>query len=75
MVEGGPLDRVGRVRFGGIAKMVNLSFVPEAQIGDFVLVHVGVAISRIDEAQAEKVFTYLEQIGELKQELTAEESR
>mgnify|MGYP001546926278 FL=1 len=46
-------------------KEVNLSMVPEAHVGDFVLVHVGVAISTIDEEEAQKTFTYLEQIGEL----------
>ena len=57
--------RVARVSFGGIMKEVNLSMVPEAHVGDFVLVHVGVAISTIDEEEAQKTFTYLEQIGEL----------
>lgn len=57
--------RVARVSFGGVMKEVNLSMVPEAHVGDFVLVHVGVAISTIDEEEAQKTFTYLEQIGEL----------
>jgi hydrogenase expression/formation protein HypC len=50
------------VRFGGIVRDVNLAFVPEAQQGDYVLVHVGFAISRIDEAEAARVFAYLEEI-------------
>jgi hydrogenase expression/formation protein HypC len=57
-----PVTRVGRVRFGGIVKDVNLAFVPEAQQGDYVLVHVGFAISRIDEAEAARVFAYLKEI-------------
>jgi hydrogenase expression/formation protein HypC len=57
-----PLTRMGRVRFGGIVKDVNLAFVPEAQQGDFVLVHVGFAITRIDEAEASRVFAYLREI-------------
>jgi hydrogenase expression/formation protein HypC len=57
-----PGTRVGRVRFGGIVKEVNLAFVPEAQQGDYVLVHVGFAISRIDEAEAARVFAYLKEI-------------
>jgi hydrogenase expression/formation protein HypC len=57
-----PLTRVGRVRFGGIVKDVNLAFVPEAQQGDYVLVHVGFAITRIDEAEASRVFAYLREI-------------
>ena len=63
-IQGGqPETRVGRVRFGGILKDVNLAFVPEAQPGDYVLVHVGFAISRIDEAEAARVFAYLKEIG------------
>jgi len=60
-----PLTRVGRVDFGGVTREVSLACVPEAQIGDYVLVHVGVAISRLDEAEARRVFEYLEQIDAL----------
>lgn len=60
-----PVLRTGKVDFGGITKAVRLSFVPEAQVGDFVLVHVGVAISTIDDAEAHRVFEYLRQMGEL----------
>lgn len=56
--------RQGRVSFGGIIKEVNLCMVPEAIVGDYVLVHVGVAISRIDEEEAQKTFEYLRQMGE-----------
>lgn len=57
--------RHGKVSFGGIMKEVNLCMVPEAGIGDYVLVHVGVAISTVDEAEAHQTFEYLRQIGEL----------
>ncbi|MCB0622257.1 MAG: HypC/HybG/HupF family hydrogenase formation chaperone [Saprospiraceae bacterium] len=57
--------RSARVSFGGIVKEVNLSMVPEAREGDYVLVHVGVAISVVDQAEAEKTFEYLRQIGEV----------
>ena len=57
-----PVSRVGRVRFGGVVKDVNLAFVPEAQQGDYVLVHVGFAITRIDEAEAARVFAYIKEI-------------
>ncbi len=57
--------RVGKVSFGGITKEVNLCMVPEAKIDDYVLVHVGVAISIIDEAEAQITFDYLKQIGEV----------
>jgi len=57
--------RYGKVSFGGITKEVNLCMVPDANINDYVLVHVGVAISMIDEAEAQLTFDYLKQIGEM----------
>lgn len=57
--------RFAHVSFGGIVKEVNLSMVPEARIGDYVLVHVGVAISLVDEEEARKTFEYIQKIGEL----------
>ena len=60
-----PVLRSGRVNFGGIVKLVNLSCVPEARVGDYVLVHAGMAISTVDEDEAEQVFNYLRQMGEL----------
>lgn len=55
----------GNVSFGGITKEVNLCMVPGAKINDYVLVHVGVAISVIDEAEAQLTFEYLKQMGEV----------
>jgi hydrogenase expression/formation protein HypC len=63
-----PLTRTGRVDFGGLIKEVNLAFVPEAEVGDHVLVHVGFAITVIDEAEAARVFQHLQEIGELADE-------
>ncbi len=60
--------RTGNVDFCGVRKTVNLAFTPEAQPGDFVLVHVGFAISRIDEEEARRTFAYLKQIGALEEE-------
>ena len=60
-----PLMRVGRVDFGGIVKEINLAYVPEAAVGDYVLVHVGFAITVIDQAEAARVFEHLREIGEL----------
>lgn len=57
--------RYGKVSFGGIIKEVNLCMVPDAKIDDYVLVHVGVAISIIDEEEAQITFDYLKQIGEV----------
>jgi hydrogenase expression/formation protein HypC len=66
IIEGDdPVFRSGKVSFGGIVKQINLAYVPEAKIGDYVLVHVGFAISIIDEAEAQQVFEYLRQMGEL----------
>jgi hydrogenase expression/formation protein HypC len=56
-----PLQRTGKVDFGGILKEAHLGYVPEAKIGDYVIVHVGFAISRLDEDEAKKVFEYLRQ--------------
>ena len=60
-----PLTRMGRVNFGGIIKEVNLAYSPEADIGDYVIVHAGFAISILDEEEANRVFDYLEEITEL----------
>ncbi len=56
---------MGKVNFGGIVKEVCLAYVPEAEVGDYVIVHVGFAISRIDEEEAARVFEALEALGEL----------
>jgi hydrogenase expression/formation protein HypC len=64
-----PYFRTGRVSFGGVIKEVNLAFVPEARVDDYVLVHVGSALSVVDEQEAAAVFSYLREMGEL-EELT-----
>lgn len=56
---------MGKVNFGGITKEVCLAYTPEAQVGDYVIVHVGFAISRVDEAEAQEIFSYLDEIGEM----------
>ena len=61
---------VGKVDFNGAVKNVCLAYVPQASVGDFVVVHVGFAISRLDEQEARRVFSYLGEMGEL-QELEA----
>ena len=66
--------RVGRVQFGGITRQVSLDFVPEAAIGDYVLVHVGFAISRVDAAEAERTYQVLEEMGVLQGELPPEDA-
>jgi hydrogenase expression/formation protein HypC len=64
-VSGEDLNRTGRVSFGGVVKEVSLAYVPEAHVGDYVIVHVGFALSRVDEAEAQRVFEYLEAMGDL----------
>lgn len=62
--------RTAKVSFSGIIKEINLCMVPNAQLGDYVLVHVGVAISKVDEEEALKIFSYLKDMGEV-DELTS----
>lgn len=60
-----PLTRAGKVNFGGILKEVNFAYVPEAKVGDYVIVHVGFALNVVDEAEANQVFEYLREMDEL----------
>jgi len=62
-----PLERTGKVSFGGVIKEISLAYVPEAQVGEYVIVHVGFALSIVDEAEAARVFEYLEEMDELGQ--------
>ncbi len=57
-----PFTRMGKVSFGGILKDVSLACVPEAKVGDYVIVHVGMALSIVDEAEANLTLDYLRQI-------------
>ncbi|HLF56635.1 MAG TPA: HypC/HybG/HupF family hydrogenase formation chaperone [Thermoanaerobaculia bacterium] len=59
----------GRVDFGGVVKEVCFAYTPEVQAGEYVVVHVGFAISKIDEAEARRIFDYLTGTGELGAEL------
>ncbi|HMP75266.1 MAG TPA: HypC/HybG/HupF family hydrogenase formation chaperone [Kiritimatiellia bacterium] len=65
ITDTGELTRAGKVSFGGIQKEVSLAYVPEAKVGDYVIVHVGFAISIVDEAEAAQVFSYLKEMDEL----------
>ena len=64
-VAGEDLTRTGEVDFAGVVKEVNLAYVPQAQVGNYVLVHVGVALNTVDETEAQRTLEYLRQIGEL----------
>lgn len=67
------LVRMARVSFGGIIKEASLEMVPHAKENDYVLVHVGVAISVVDEEEAKQTFRYLEAMGEVEDELNISE--
>jgi hydrogenase expression/formation protein HypC len=60
---------VGQVQFGAVIRQVGLGFVPEAEVGDYVMVHVGFAISRIDAEEAQRTYEILEQLGAVDEEL------
>ena len=64
--------RMGKIAFGPIKKEVCLEYVPEADVGDYVLVHAGFAIGRIDEREAQRVHEYLVQIAEIEEAKTGE---
>jgi hydrogenase expression/formation protein HypC len=64
-ISGSDTSRMGQISFGGIGKEACLAFVPEAKVGDYVLVHAGFAISIVDEAEAAETLEYFRQIGDL----------
>jgi hydrogenase expression/formation protein HypC len=65
-IEPDPLGiTMGKVSFSGIKKSVCLAYVPDVEVGDYVVVHVGFAISKIDEEEAQKVFQFLDEMDEL----------
>ena len=73
-VQGEEFARTARVTFGGIVKEVSLAYVPEADVGEYVIVHVGFAISVLDEAEALRTFEILKQMGEVDELETAGEA-
>jgi hydrogenase expression/formation protein HypC len=68
------LTRMGKIDFGGVLKEASLAYLPEAKVGDYVIVHVGFAISQVDEEEAQKVFEYLREMDELAELEEAEKS-
>jgi hydrogenase expression/formation protein HypC len=57
-----PLDLTGTVEFGGIRKQVRLAYTPEARVGDYVVVHAGIALSVVQEEEARRIFQALEEL-------------
>ena len=68
-----PLVRMGRIYFGGIVKEASLAYVPEVRVGEYVIVHAGFALCKVDEEEAQKVFEYLKQMDELNELTTTQE--
>jgi len=62
IVQEDPTNRIGKVRFGGIVKEVNLTYVPEAKVGDYVIVHVGFALTVLDQQEAQQTLDYFDQL-------------
>jgi hydrogenase expression/formation protein HypC len=73
-IEGEGFARTARVDFGGVVKQVSLAYTPEAKVGDYAIVHVGFAISLVDEQEALRSLEYLRQMGELAELAQAAES-
>ncbi|MCK5283996.1 MAG: HypC/HybG/HupF family hydrogenase formation chaperone [Alphaproteobacteria bacterium] len=67
-IEGESFERVGRIEFGQIVKEAFLALVPEAEKGNYILVHAGVGIKIINEEEAMKTFEYLDEIGEIEEQ-------
>ena len=67
--------RIGRVNFGGIIKRVCLDYVPEVEVGDYTIVHVGFALSKIDEGEAVRTLAVFREMGMLEEELAGEEEQ
>jgi hydrogenase expression/formation protein HypC len=65
--------RMGRVNFGGVVKNVCLDYVPEVSVGDYTIVHVGFAISKIDEESAQETLELFRKMGTLQEELASQE--
>ncbi len=65
IMDGDAFSRSGKVSFGGVIREVNLAYVPQASVGDYVMVHVGFALSVVDAEEAAQVFAYLKEMDEL----------
>lgn len=61
----GELERIGKVSFGGVVKEVNLAFTPDAKVGDWCLVHTGMAINILSEEEAMETLKYFEEMDEI----------
>lgn len=64
-VDGKGLYKTGRIEFGSIVKKASLAFVPDAVVGEYVLIHAGIALGKVVEEEAQRIFGYLEEINEI----------
>jgi len=64
--------RIGRIQFGGVTRKAYLDYVPDALPGDYVMVHVGFALSKVDEQEAARTYDLMRQMGLLREELGEE---
>ena len=64
---------MGRVDFGGVTREIQLDFVPEVEVGEYVIVHVGFALSRLDAEEAARTLELLREMGQLEEEVTSDE--
>jgi hydrogenase expression/formation protein HypC len=69
IVDHDSVMRTGRVSFGGIVKEVNLAYTPEAGVNDYVIVHVGFAISTVDPQEAARVWAFLQELDDLEEDV------
>ncbi len=75
-IESNPMGMtIGRVEFGGVFKDVSLAFVPEVEVGDYVIVHVGFALSKIDEEAASEIYSFLKMNDDLAELETPQKNR
>jgi hydrogenase expression/formation protein HypC len=72
-IDGANMMRMSRVDFGGITRDISLAYLPDAQVGDYVIVHAGFAISQLDEEEAHETLRLLSELGAVEQELMAED--
>ena len=69
-IDDNPLMKMGKVDFGGVVREISLGYVPEVELGDYVIVHAGFAISQIDEEEAHETIKLMQEVGMLGEEAT-----
>ncbi len=70
-IDGANMMRISKVDFGGVTRDVSLAYLPDAEVGDYVIVHAGFAISQLDEEEAQETLRLLAELGAVEQEFAA----